>query len=123
MQILLDGFILLAYLATINYRSFLMFASLILHALLTMKFGEIKMAKRPEKTIKVGKVQINKWVNKGEKFDSVSYQLSKNYKVGEEWKSTNNFSIQELSDVIVACQQALQDRVKVSDNNEGDQSF
>lgn len=84
--------------------------------------------KRPERTYKAGKVQVNVWVNKGEKFDSISFQVSKNYKTaGEngEWKSTNSFSLQDLADLAILIREIQRDyRVKLYNNNEGnDQSF
>lgn len=81
--------------------------------------------KRPERTYKAGKVQVNVWKNKGEKFDSISYQVSKNYKVGDEWKSTNNFTIQDLADLVILIAQIQRDyRVKIqtpeSQHSDGD---
>jgi len=71
------------------------------------------MANKPARTIKAGNVRINVWVNKGEKFDSVSYQIVKNYKVGDEWKTTNSFTLAELADVRDVIQQIrLTDRIK-----------
>jgi len=85
------------------------------------------MAKRPERTYKAGKVQVNVWVNKGDKFDSVSYQVSKNYKTaGEngEWKTTSSFTLQELADLVILIREIQRDyRVKLITNEDNDQSF
>lgn len=93
------------------------------------------MANKPVKTYKAGKVQVNVWVNKAQgdrQFDSVSYQVSKNYKVGDDWKTTNNFSLNELADLATLITQIQQDyRVKVFTNetvgsggaNQGDIPF
>jgi len=87
------------------------------------------VGKRPEKTYKAGKVQVNVWKNQGEKngqtYESLSFQVSKNYKVGEDWKSTNNFTIQDLADLAILIREIQRDyRVKLFTNNEsGEQSY
>lgn len=73
--------------------------------------------KRPEKTYKAGKVQVNVWLNTGGKFESLAFQASKNYKTaGEdgEWKTTNNYTIQDLADLAILIAQIQVDyRVKI----------
>ena len=71
------------------------------------------MGKGPVETIQCGKVKIDVWVNKGDKYDTTSFAISKNYKVGEEWKTTNSYTLQELADVQIAVTQVqLKYRVK-----------
>lgn len=83
--------------------------------------------KRPEKTYKAGKVQVNVWLNTGGKFDSISYQVSKNYKTaGEngEWKSTNSFALQDLADLAILIREIQRDyRVKLFDNTQTNTEF
>lgn len=87
--------------------------------------------KRPERTYKAGKVQVNVWKNTGGKFESLAFQVSKNYKTaGEngEWKTTNNYTVQDLADLAILIAQIQQDyRVKIqtpeSQHSGGEQSY
>lgn len=72
----------------------------------------------PVDTIQCGKVKIDVWVNKGEKYDTVSFAVSKNYKTkAGEWKTTNSYTLQELADVQIAITQ-VQLKYRVKGNNE-----
>lgn len=78
------------------------------------------MGKGPVNTIQCGKVKIDVWENVGEKYTTVSFAISKNYKTNTgghdgmgEWKTTNSYTLQELSDVQIAVTQVqLMYRVK-----------
>jgi len=78
--------------------------------------------KRPERTYKAGKVQVNVWLNTGGKFESLVFQATKNYKTaGEqgEWKSTNNYTVQDLADLAVLIAEVQRDyRIKLSNNTD-----
>jgi hypothetical protein len=64
------------------------------------------MAKKPEATIKVGKVQIVVWKNSGEKYDTLAFAMTKNYKKDNEWKTTSSFTMADLADAQIAIAEA-----------------
>ena len=56
-----------------------------------------------------GTIQVAVWENTskdGNSFKSISIQ--KQYKVGDEWKSTNSFNVNELPKAILAMQKAYE---------------
>ena len=67
----------------------------------------------PINKIRVGAVSITIWENEktgkdGQKYTAQSFQLDKNYKTGDDWKTTNSYSANDLMLVIMACQKALE---------------
>lgn len=73
---------------------------------------------QPKSKTRAGKVSITEWENirnKGKKdeFVSSSYSVDKNYKdKNDEWKTTNSYSYQELTDLADAIQAIRNNRVK-----------
>ena len=74
----------------------------------------------PVKTVKVGQVQVAKWVFKGDKFDSVAYTIQKSYKKkgSDVYETTNYLKAQDLADLQLAIHEIQQERVKVYDNTD-----
>lgn len=72
----------------------------------------------PVDVIQCGKVKIAIFVNKSSdgKYDVTTFAVTKNYKVGEEWKTTNSYTLQELADVQIAITQ-VQLKYRVKGNN------
>ncbi|MAG17957.1 MAG: hypothetical protein CL944_00615 [Candidatus Diapherotrites archaeon] len=65
--------------------------------------------KAPVAKFSVGTVTVSVWENdakEGRQFKSVSIQ--KNYKIGEQWKSTNSMNINEIPKAILALQKAYE---------------
>lgn len=65
--------------------------------------------KSPVIKFNAGSVSVAVWENEGKEgkpFSSVSIQ--KNYKVGEEWKSTNSLNVNEIPKAILALQKAYE---------------
>lgn len=62
---------------------------------------EKKKSKRPAMKVRTGSLVITTWENKkknkeGNEFTILSHQVEKNYKDGEEWKTTNSVNTDEL---------------------------
>ena len=76
--------------------------------------------KPPIKTVKVGQVQVAKWVFKGDKFDSVAYTIQKSYKKkgSDTYETTNYLKATDLADLQLAINEMQQERVKVYDNTD-----
>lgn len=72
----------------------------------------------PTKTVKVGQVQVAKWVFPGKQFDSIAYTIQKSYKKkdSEKYETTNYLKAQDLADLQLAIHEVQQERVKVYDN-------
>ena len=74
----------------------------------------------PIKTFRFGAVSLSVFENEGSKdgksFTTKSFQLVKNYKKGDDWKTTNNYKVSELVNVIQACQSALNDYYDKTNN-------
>ncbi|MCR4335326.1 MAG: hypothetical protein NUV57_02195 [archaeon] len=65
--------------------------------------------KTPIAKFQAGNVSVSVWENdakEGRHFKSVSIQ--KNYKIGEQWKSTNSLNINEIPKAILALQKAYE---------------
>lgn len=73
------------------------------------------MASPPEKTVKVGQVQVAKWIFKGDKFDNVAYTIQKSYKKkgSDKYETTNYLKASDLADLQVAIDEVQRERVKV----------
>ena len=71
---------------------------------------------KPVKTYRFGSVSLSVWENEqtkdGKTFTAKSFQLAKNYKAGDDWKTTNNYKASELVNVIQCAQAALDDYYK-----------
>jgi len=61
----------------------------------------------PIHKIRVGAVSIDVFENEGKDYTTQSFKIQKNYKKGEDWKTTDNYNANELMLVITACQQAI----------------
>lgn len=61
------------------------------------------------KKIKRGGVCVNRWSNKGEHSDFNTYTIERNYKQGNDWKSTTSLRAQDLPKAILALQQAYEE--------------
>lgn len=74
----------------------------------------------PVKTVKVGQVQVAKWVFKGDKFDSIAFTIQKSYKKkdSDKYETTNYLKAQDLADLQLAIHEIQQERVKVYDNTD-----
>ena len=81
------------------------------------------MANAPTATYRFGPVSLSVWENTGKskdgkEFTTKSFQLAKNYKDKDNnWKTTNNYKVGELINVIQVAQAALENyynRVKPS---------
>lgn len=69
----------------------------------------MKEPKSPIAKFSAGSIQVSVWQNEtkeGNAFHSVSIQ--KNYKVGEQWKSTNSMKLNEIPKAILALQKAYE---------------
>lgn len=69
---------------------------------------------KPIKNYRFGSVSLAIFENEvegrdGKKFTAKSFQLTKNYKKGDDWKTTNNYKVGELVNVIQCAQAALND--------------
>ena len=65
--------------------------------------------KGPKAKFNAGAVQVAVWENEGKEgtlFETVT--IDKRYKVGDEWKSTNSFKVNELPKAILALQKAYE---------------
>lgn len=76
----------------------------------------------PVKNYRFGPVSLSVWENEGSKdgktFTTKSFQLTKNYKKGDDWKTTNSYKVNELVNVIQCAQAALNDyynRIRAED--------
>lgn len=76
--------------------------------------------KPPIKTVKVGQIQVAKWVFKSGKFDSIAYTIQKSYKKkdSDKYETTNYLKAQDLADLQLAIHEVQQERVKVYDNTD-----
>lgn len=79
--------------------------------------------KKPLADYREGKAKITVWENEGtsksgQPFKIKSYQISKNYKVGDEWKQSDSFSRQELMQLRVAIDKALTSNEENTENEE-----
>ncbi|HZX20346.1 MAG TPA: hypothetical protein VFF13_05010 [archaeon] len=69
----------------------------------------MKESKPPIAKFSAGSIQVSVWQNEtkeGNVFHNVS--LQKNYKVGEQWKSTNSMKLNEIPKAILALQKAYE---------------
>lgn len=77
---------------------------------------------KPTLVGKNGNVEISIWKNtnlkNGQEFETESYTISKNYKVGEEWKKTNSFNRNELYKLESLIQEVLKKEIKITDYEE-----
>ena len=60
----------------------------------------------PEATYKAGQTQITVWKNtakgkNGQSYETLSFNAVKNYKQGDDYKTTSNFTIQDLADLSI----------------------
>jgi len=73
-------------------------------------FEDTKMT-QPEKKIRVGNCTATVWNNEkvidGQKMDFKSVSIDKNYKVGEDWKTTNSLNVTDIPKMILALQEAF----------------
>ncbi len=77
---------------------------------------------KPKATYEVGTSKVTVWENEREgeygKFVSKNFQVEKVYKKGEEWKTTNSFSLTELLQLKAAIDKAISEEgVKVTEEN------
>jgi hypothetical protein len=67
----------------------------------------------PVKKVSVKGINVAVWSNtfekNGQSFEKLSVSLSKNYKQGDEWKSTNNLAMEDLPYAILALQKTFAD--------------
>lgn len=54
------------------------------------------MANKPEVSIKVGSLNFSVWKNKTAKGDIKSITITRTYKKGEAWETTNSFRPQDI---------------------------
>jgi hypothetical protein len=66
------------------------------------------MDNRPEKKFKAGAVTATLWKNQGEKGSYATVQLSRNYKDGENWKSTSSLRAADLPKAALVLQKAYE---------------
>ncbi len=67
------------------------------------------MDKSPIAKFNVGNISVAVWQNEsreGNAFKSITIQ--KNYKIGDEWKSTNSLNVNELPKAVLALQKAYE---------------
>lgn len=64
-------------------------------------------ASKPEKTIKVGGVQIAIWSNETNKGTFQSITIDKSYKDGETWKRTKSFKATDLVKIQLGIAEAI----------------
>ena len=66
------------------------------------------MAKvQPEKTIRVGGIQVSIWDNSSDKGSYKSISVVKNYKVGDEWKQAKSFQASDIQLLKLAFDETL----------------
>ena len=75
---------------------------------------------KPKATYKVGNSKVTVWENErqGEfgKFTAKTFEIEKAYKKGNEWKTTNSFSLTELLQLRAAIDKAINEEgVKVTE--------
>ena len=75
---------------------------------------------KPKATYQVGKSKVTVWETEKEgkygKFTAQDYKVEKVYKKGEEWKSTNSFTLTELLQLRAAIDKAINEEgVKVKE--------
>jgi len=78
---------------------------------------------KPIATQRAGSLSVTAWNNKnknkdGKEFDSYSFVISRGYKDGEEWKSTNSIRLNDIPKVIMLLEDAFRDIVKKSSDDE-----
>lgn len=67
----------------------------------------------PEKNYKSGSVDCAIWKNENERGTYYSFSLSKSYKTKDgEWKTTANFSLSDMGDIIAICQRVKDRAIK-----------
>lgn len=62
---------------------------------------------KPKQFLK-GNLKVNEWTNKKDGEEFKSYTIEKIYKKDDEWKSTNNFSLQELIGLVFLINETYQ---------------
>ena len=82
---------------------------------------------KPKATYRVGSAIVTVWENEREgeygKFITKNFQVEKVYKKGEEWKTTNSFSLTELLQLRAAIDKAINEEgVKVKEENKKKES-
>jgi 3-oxoacyl-ACP reductase-like protein len=75
---------------------------------------------KPKATYQVGAAKITVWENEREgphgKFIATSFKVEKIYKKNDEWKSTDNFNLEELLELRAAIDKAINEQgVKVTE--------
>lgn len=80
------------------------------------------MSNPPIKRYKIGSIELSIWENEVEgkngKFTAMTGKLKKNYKDGDQWKSTDNIKLTEFADVAQLFLKANEDlRLKNPDVN------
>ncbi len=65
------------------------------------------MAAKPEKTVKVGGVQLSIWANETSKGTFHSITIDKSYKDKDEWKRTKSFKASDLVKVQLGITEVL----------------
>ena len=68
------------------------------------------MPNKPIHTVKVGAIQFSVWENEVGKDKNImrSVTIDKSYKSGEEWKTTKNFSANDIPKVILGCNKVME---------------
>lgn len=73
---------------------------------------------KPEWKIRAGNVVLTAWKKEieknGQKFDMINVSIEKTYKDGDEWKTTNNFNVNDLMRLKVGVDSAL-NKILMSD--------
>ena len=84
---------------------------------------------KPKATYRVGSAKVTVWENEREgesgKFIAKNFQVEKNYKKGEEWKTTNSFNLTELLQLRAAIDKAINEEgviIKEGDKEENKQA-
>lgn len=62
----------------------------------------------PEHTVRVGGIQLSVWPNQTEKGIYHNVTITKSYKIGDEYKKTNNFKPNDLTFILIGINKLLE---------------
>jgi hypothetical protein len=83
-----------------------------------LNMAEDKKGNKPLDTYRAGAIKVTCWQNevdfKGQKRMMKSFQLSKSYKDGDDWKESKSYNLNDLPKVISLLQKAYNDGISKS---------